>query len=443
MSFQASFEDPSNYEGKYNFFSEGSSPTLVQNLIDLIENNKGEIQEINLCWYLFNNLKLHNYLKEVSKEIVVNIITIPLEGYDNSNPKKLKNLKDGSYTTHPYTKYDLAKRIFSEVYFSENLPNYNIYFFSHIYVRSPYVKKFSRGQLPYSLHIKAGYIKKNNKGIMLLSSSNLAVRDLVKYESMLIIEDEPEYQKSFETFFMDIIKNSIPIKKFTESNNINRDPFSFQKAPINKNSFFTAPFYFDSPHLLENELIEIILSAKDRIIICAQHLAAYNYEFNSVFHSSIAKNEIRKGVLGCMLEMANKGVEITCLSQTFSPPDAFKDKFAQYDFRAPANPKNFQAFYTELAKYSDVKYFVNENIHSKFIIVDNKLICCTYNFTPTQFIYLDKVEIDHFVNMPNENYKGVHCEISCHVIINDKKILGSFLNHLTSIADSFETIKVL
>lgn len=445
MAYKAFFENPEDYNSKFDFHVLGGSPRLIKEFIQILKDNKDEILEINLSWYLFNNLILHNFLKKLSKEgIKVNIITIPLEGYDDNNPKKIK-LKNGNYSDSTYTKYDLAKIIFKELFLAEDLPNYNIYFFPHLFVRTAHVKKFSRGRLPYSLHIKAGLIKKKKGSIVILSSSNMAVRDLVKYETLLVIEDVKQYQKDFEMFFSNHVKNSIHIKKFSSKLNTASLAYPYEKNISNNNIFFTSPLYFDSSNLLEEELNKLILSAKNRIVVCAQHLAAFDYEFKAQFHSTRNLNEQRIGILGTILEMARKGVGVTCLSQTFAPPLSGTEKYKNNKFRAPINTSNFTKFFSEFEKLNNNNnnYLVNPNIHSKFIIIDQKLIFCTYNFTPTQFTYLDSVDIKHFVNMPNLSYKGIHCEIGVHVVIEDEEIIKSFESHISAIKKAGETIKVI
>ncbi len=443
MAFRIFFDNPTKYPGKYDFHVKGGSPKLLDELISMIEENKKEIVEINLAWYLFNNIVLHQYLKKISKEdIIVNVITIPLEGFDNNNPKKLK-LESGKLSNRSYTKYDLAKKIFKEIFFSNDFPNYNILFFPHIYVRSRHVNKFSRGKLPYSLHLKAGYIKKRKGEIITVSSSNMALRDLVKYESLLIIEDEHAYNNSFEEFFTELKKNSINIKKYSSKLNTANIDYPIVASPNNHKSFFSAPFYYNSANELESELLSIISNAKKEVIICAQHLAAFNYEFQSQHHSATKKNITRQGILGEILEIAQKGIKVTCLSQTFAPPASLESKYKNHRFRTPSNTSNFKNFISELEKVNGTNYFVNESIHSKFIIVDHLVIYCTYNFTPTQFIFLDSVKIDNFVNMPDMSYKGVHCEVSAHVIINDKGIYQSLYNHVTEIVNDDSTVKVL
>jgi len=443
MPFKVYFDGPNHYEGKYNFYKQGGSPTLLKRLISIIEENRKDLLEINLCWYLFNNNILHEFLKEISLSgIKVNIVTIPLEGYDDTNPKKLIGLEESNQYSLPVTKYDLAKSIFGEIKKSKEYVNYNIYFFPHLYVRSSKVKKFSRGKLPYSMHLKAAYLKKKNGSVIILSSSNLAVRDLVKHESMVVIEDEPLYD-NVAKFFSDIIHHSINIKEYNSGFDMSCNTCGFIESANNDYSFFTAPFYFDSANYLESKIISLINKAQSRIIICAQHLAAFNYGVNSSFHSQKTENEKRGGILGAIIERAKNGVRTTCISQTFAPPKDKLGVFKNYTFRSPSNTSNFQHFFKEISETGNTEYFVNENMHSKYIIVDDTLIFCTYNFTPTQFVFLDKVEIEKFDEMPGISYKGVHCEVSGHVVIKDDNLINAFLETTDFVCRLPETIKVL
>ena len=444
MPYQAYFDGPHNYPKRFNFYESGGSPFLLEKLIATIEHNKQDIQSITLAWYLYNNKKLHEYLRELSTTgILINVITIPLEGYDNQNPKPLITKKTGVKTTRVYTKYALAKAIFSEAYHAADCPNYQLHFFPHLYVRSHRVKKFSRGNLPYSLHLKGAFITKKNGFILALSSSNLAVRDLVKQESMVFIEDEPEYLESTQTFFDHLLANSIPLTSFTAQLNTSKNNYAFCRSNNSTECFFTAPFYFDSANDLEKRIIPIINKATRRIIICAQHLAAYDYPFKAAFHSTQSGRVIRNGLLGAIIAKAKLGISTTCLSQTFVPSSEQKAQFSTHKFRRPANTSNFKAFYAALATAPQANYFVNANIHSKFIIIDDLLIYCTYNFTPTQFIFLDKVKIDRFDEMPDLTYEGIHCEVGAHVIIKEPSILNAFLDNVALIVRGKDTVKVL
>lgn len=444
MPFNAYFDGPNNYQSKFDFYKQGNAPLLLKKLISLIEENKDELLEVNLCWYLFNNEILHDFLKRTSLSgIKVNIVTIPLQGYDASNPKDLIDLETKKQVKYSVTKYDLAKKIFEEAYKSKEFPNYNIYFFPHLYVRSSKVKSFSRSKLPYSMHLKAAYLKKKNGSIIVLSSSNLAVRDLVKYESLVVVEDEPVYDANVCKFFSDMIKNSIHIKSYNSSFDMSCNRYDFMYSLNDLNSFFTAPFYYDSSNLLEEKLINLINTAKNRIIICAQHLAAFNYEFNSTYHSKKVNNETRKGILGAIMEKAQKGIKTTCISQTFIPQKNGPKGLSNVSFRRPVNKRSFQQFYEELSKTENTAYYVNENLHSKYIIIDNTLIYCTYNFTPTQFTFLDRVHIEKFEKMPDLSYSGVHCEVAGHVVIRDKNLVNLFLENIELVCNASETVKVL
>ncbi|MDW7693673.1 phospholipase D-like domain-containing protein [Flammeovirgaceae bacterium SG7u.111] len=438
MPFQAYFDGPDKYDEQFVFYKEGGSPHLLQKLLQLLEVNKNELLEVNLCWYLFNNQVLHSYLKKLASEgVKVNVITIPLEGYDAGKPQKLTALHSGKKSAEAYAKYDLAKEIFKEYYHSEYASNYRIYFFPHMYVRSERVKKFSRGAFPYSLHTKAAFIKKKNGSLLALSSSNLAVRDLVKYESLVVLENEQRYVESFERFFDDLKNNSIDIKNYKQEGVSASHSFRFLPPKSNYLAHFSSPFYRNSAIQMEQELLSVLSRAKRRIIVCAQHLAAFNFRDHK-------HGKLRGGILGAAIQMAKKGVEVTCLSQTFASEnevDSVGKKLGEY--RKPANTSHFKAFFSELAFSPNTAYYVNKYWHSKFIIVDNLLVFCSYNFTPTQFIFLEKVKINSFKEMPNCRYKGTHCEVSAHVLIDDVSIVKQFINNLASVLKSKETLKVL
>ena len=443
MSFKAFFDEPENYKNRFDFYEQGGSPLLLEKFIETIEEQRSAIEEINISWYLYNNQHLHEYLKEVAADgIIVNVITIPLEGYDNNKPKILKNLATGEKSDKSVTKYNLARKIYGEMYRSTSHENFNLFVFPHLYVRSARIKKFSRGSLPYSLHIKSAYIRKKSGYIILLSSSNLAVRDLVKNESMICIEDEPNYEEGIKTFYNNLISNSIAIKDYKASLNTTCNTYEKLEFKFSNSAFTTAPFYDNSANILEKTLSEYIVAAKERIIVCAQHLAAFNYKFNANHHSTINKNEIRKGILGDVITMASKGIQVTCLSQTFAPLTEDTEKFKEIKFRSPANKNSFQQFYNQVKLTKNFEYFVNEHIHSKFILIDNTLIYCSYNFTPTQFIYLDNVNITQFTNMPELNYSGIHCEVGMHLVIKDQNTIKAFENNVISIKHKKETIQV-
>ena len=251
MPFSAFFDAPEAYSDRYCHYRQGGSPQLLYELTSILEKDPDDVQEIIVCWYLYNNNYLHKCLDRLSKKgIKVTIITIPLEGYDSRNPKKLIDLDDGNRCSQQVSKYDLARSIFRGAYNGQTNENLNIYFFPQIYVRSIYVKPFARGALPYSLHIKSAYIKRRAGYSLILSSSNMAVRDLVKHESMVCIENEKGYEDVFSRFYKDLIRNSINIKDYKSEYNTTRNRYDKIQWTPTHNSFITAPFYDKSSNVL-------------------------------------------------------------------------------------------------------------------------------------------------------------------------------------------------
>ena len=152
---------------------------------------------------------------------------------------------------------------------------------------------------------------------------------------------------------------------------------------------YTAPFYQNSSSIFEDNLIKVISQATKQIIVCAQHISAYKYSFEGGF---ISPNEpfgyiSKEGFLYEVLKKAKTGVQTIFISQTYV------DEAGDHGCRTPENKTSFIKF-TSAAKNVGCKYYVNSDIHSKFIVVDNHVILTTCNFTPTQFIYLKNVNIE-------------------------------------------------
>ena len=295
MNYYYFSDKPSLYEDAKKYYSQGCSPKILTEFLNYLESNKNIIESIYGSVYLFNNSLLHNKFKELSSiGIEINIISIPMEGYDCNNPKPILDLNTGlpTYVTAK-TKEDLAQVIYNEfINSSEIYPNYKLHIFPHMYLRSSKVNPFSRGNMPYSLHIKSFYIKfKNQGGTVAITSSNLAVRDLIKWDNMILIENEANcaIYDSAQKFYTYLIQQSIPIKTFDPSKDwietsIALETYDFvpSKNPFVGNYYIT-PFYEDSPDMIEEKIIKLLQNAKERIYICAQHICAYEYSFKTSF----------------------------------------------------------------------------------------------------------------------------------------------------------------
>ena len=110
MQIQSHFDssEEQDYRPRNEYFYEGSSPKLLEHLINYIDSHILEIDAIYLVWYLYNNIKLHNYLKSLSKRgIKIVVISIPLEGYDKKYPSDIYHA-DNTVFKATVTKHDMA-----------------------------------------------------------------------------------------------------------------------------------------------------------------------------------------------------------------------------------------------------------------------------------------------------------------------------------------------
>ncbi|MDF3077960.1 MAG: hypothetical protein K0S09_1849 [Sphingobacteriaceae bacterium] len=438
MSFEVYFDSPENYKNKYNFYAEGSSPLLLARVIELLEVNKDELAEVCLGFYLFNNKILYQKLLELANMgVKVSIVTIPPEGYDDSNPKFITDRATGAELNYA-TKYQLAREIFADCYRRPH-PNLNLYFFPHQYIRSARAKAFSRGSLPYSLHLKSILLNfKNSSGVVGISSSNFAVRDLIKEELLVFAKDEPEYANATQTFFADLLNYSINIRDY----NFKHDYCSYGTpvvpSPTGKVNGFIAPFYQDSSFGMEDFVAEKIRSAKSKIYICGQHVCPISYQFNGSFHSGYGGGMVsRNGWVPAIIERASAGADVMFISQTFA-----SGKLSAGD-RTPANRNAFSEFFGLISEVPNIRYYVNENLHSKFILIDEEVIVSTFNYTPSQFIYLDKVVIEKFESNPDKSYEGVFSEVGQYMVIDDAAVVTKFRAYVETLIQLKASVKKL
>ena len=439
MLYSTYFDHPDKYSNKYDFYNVGSSPHLLEEFCNYLEQNKTLISEVYLGFYLFNNAVLNEKLESLANfGIKVYVITIPIEGYDASNPKNIIEIKSRKILKTS-TKYNLAREFFAK-HFKKEIANFTLYFFPHIYVRSSKVKTFSRGDMPYSLHIKSFLIKyKVGNGDIGISSSNFAVRDLVKEENLLLVKNNSLFFKATSIFFDNLIKNSIPIYEFDFK--ADYTDYKVEIIPIDETPGigFIAPFYFDSACKAEKAIKDLIDSAEKSIYIVAQHICPVDYIIQGKFHSLLPDNEIKNmGFLNNIIVKANSGVKISFISQTFASGDAKFDS----TFRIPANKLSFIEFFNTIKGVSNIEYSVNENVHSKYIIVDDKVLISSFNYTPTQFIYLDKVVIDRFENNPGKKFNGIHCETGQYCIIDNDQISKKYLENFSELLSKKDTITI-
>lgn len=440
--YYSCFDSPDNYTGRLKFYYEGGSPKILEFIKDYLLKRASKITGIDICLYLFNNIGLHKLFQELAAfGITVNVISIPLEGYDKNKPKHIINEDDGKKAYRKAkSKFDLAVPIYQS-FLEKPVENYSLYIFPHMYIRSAKTNTFSRGNLPYSLHIKSILIKFRDGNCAIgITSSNLAVRDIVKEENIIIVEGKDIYNQASIDFFTDLISQSIPIKDFDENLDWKKYELDTLPQPKNRGNFFIAPFYKDSPLMADTFIKNEIRKATERIYISGQHIAAYKYEFPTEYKSNNPGRLIKKdGFLKAVLNKASEGLNVVCLSQTFIDPNGstlFVTKEGRtVNTRKPANVSKFREFVNQLTKYDNMFYMINEYIHSKYLLIDNTLIVTTCNFTPTQFIYIDEVDIPEF------GYKGIFSEVGQFIIIRDKAMVNKYSDNFRDYWNHKNTIR--
>lgn len=392
----------------------GSSPHFLQQFAQWLQNNRENIRIIDLAMFLFNNKKLYDVLIDLAERgVQVNVYSIPLDGYDKK-PATIVDSKT-NWSIGRFSKYDLAEKLYDHIKRHPH-PNFHLYIFPHTYVRSERMIQFSRGELPYSLHIKHfAAVMENGDVISGMSSSNLAVRDESKIETAVIARLSGREIPATQDFYEGLRENSIPLQDFDPNGQYQ---ITMRALPEKSRAMYFAPFYFDSPVLFEENLNTMVRNAHNRIIICGQHVCAYNYTFPAAYTNERSRNQTGKsgGFLANVLAKAGDGVGVQMISQTYC------DKDGAHGCRAPLNKKAFKDF-AEKARQAGCTYYVNDKVHSKFIIIDHHTIITTANFTPTQFIYLPNVNIQKY------NYVGIHSEVGAYFVISDEGIA----NHLVSL----------
>ena len=434
------FDSPENYPSQYDFYAQGASPKILSFLCQFLKERAAVLSEIYISMYLYNNIFLHQCLKDLAeKGVKINLVTIPIEGYDDTNPRIIHDLISGE-AANPVaqSKYSLARPIFGEFY-KAPIGYFNLYLFPHLYIRSPKIKPFSRGKHPYSLHLKSFlFLYKNGGGAVGLSSSNLAVRDHVKEENLILVENDWSLLKTSLRFFQQLLDNAIHIRDFDFKNKYTHFDMQMQQFSQQEYCFFTAPFYKNSPIQAEKFLVENVKKAQRRIYIVAQHISSYEYTVNGRFHSNFEEEDIEHyGFLRTVLERAGAGVELRCISQSF-----FENKQNNGQFTKPSNVSAFQKFYQIFKATANTSYAVNDKIHSKYIIIDDIVIITTCNFTPTQFIYLDQVDIPSFVHAPEESYRGIFSEVGQFLKITDTLSVDAYLQNFKVLWQRPETVIV-
>ena len=418
------FDDRLNYSSKNTFYYQGANFQLLDSFCDFILERVNKISRIYVCFYLFNNPIVADMLANLStKGISIKVVSIPLEGYDTTDPKDLLDKINRRIVEENVSKHSMAVKRYEKLS-SGDYPNIDLFVFPHMYVRSKFIRPFSRGRLPYSLHTKSFYFEyKDGSGFYGLTSSNFATRDLSKNELLIIKEGSASDNKVVKFFFEDLIANSINYCNFDQEADYSAFRIDYKEAPSGAHTMFTAPFYSFSPSKLDEYLTRTLSSAKDRILVCAQHISVNDGD--GIFPRFI----------GSALEAANRGVTVAFLSQTHA------DSESASKGRTTKNTKSFKAFLRLVEDTSGCHYYVNESVHDKYIVCDDTVIFTTHNYTPTQFAYVEEVNIENFFHDPEYSYHGTFAEVGQAIVVNSVDLSNQVALRMKEVCLDMNTIR--
>lgn len=349
---------PREYSSQGTLF--GSNSEIYFDIIHELKQQTNDVEEIHLALYLFNNRHLYDELLELANKGVKIVITsIPLTGYDR------RKIKDAVYVYNKVIKDGMI----------------DLRIFPHMYMW--YGAEYAGGGASYSFHIKAGIIKyKDAKAKVFLTSGNLAPGDPTHSESAVFVETSlgSSLTQTYQAFFNEIENRAKPFEEYNKLvqglspelqqafdfsfvGGINMIDLSLTQA---SQAFFTAPLITvngkGSNHFARERLVSIILSARQRLLLCAQHshdISPFNGYTGQTTINSIIK-----------AKRDNPDMEVKVLKQVSSSGLADKRR---------------AAFVEGHLYHAGISQRVNKLVHNKFVVVDDTVVITTGNFTATQF----------------------------------------------------------
>jgi len=374
----------------------GSNQAIYNAIRDEIEEKMNRIAEVHLALYLFNNENLFNLLQEISSYAPVTVISTPLSAYDSR-------------------KIGLAKVIYGKVAekckSTTSKDSFRLLIYPHMYVW--YKAGYAELGASYSLHIKAGYIAyKDGSNKLLLTSCNMAPGDPPHSETAIIIDDstgKSHYSEGFKKFFQEMEKSAVPWCSYNEyTHNLQEDlkavfAFSFigkhtltdWNEDFVNYAFFTGPFISirgrGSTHYAREKIIELIRSAKRRVLVCAQHvhdIAPFNGYDGLTLISALAlkKSKDQEIDIRVLKQVSSRGLE-----------DKRRASFVECHL-----------------DYAGVEQRANRLVHDKFIVADDTVAITTSNFTATQFAWGERDMKLSLKISPDEVKKVVESALSLY-----------------------------
>jgi hypothetical protein len=347
----------------------GSNPEVYYGIEQELKARESDIREIHLALYLFNNLRLYQLIKGLarSRQIDVVITSTPLAAYDE---RKIENARRIYYDVAEFCKTPSTRG------------NFIFLIYPHMYIW--HGAEYAEAKASYSFHVKAGYILyKDGSCKLFLTSCNMSPGDPYHSESAVVLEDPScgsPFSYAFKRFFQELETLAVPWCKYASLiGGLSRElqmvaDFVFVGKhglkdwveESTNSAFFTGPFIKisgrGSTHFAREKIVETIMEAEKRVLVCGQHvhdIAPFNGYAGPTLIEAIAEKKRN-----------SPDLDVRILKQVSS---------------AGLADKRRAAFAECHLDYAGIKQRVNKLVHDKFIVVDDKVIISTANFTATQF----------------------------------------------------------
>jgi hypothetical protein len=347
----------------------GSNPEVYYGIEKELKAGESDIREIHLALYLFNNPRLYQTLKSLarSRQIDVVVTSTPLAAYDE---RKIENARQIYHDVAELCKNPSMRS------------NFIFLIYPHMYIW--HGAEYAEAKASYSFHVKAGYILYKDGGCkLILTSCNMSPGDPYHSESAVVLEDpscSSPFSYAFKRFFQELETLAVPWCKYASLIGalsrelqmvadfvfIGKHGLKDWVEEFTNSAFFTGPFIKirgrGSTHFAREKIIETIMEAEKRILVCGQHvhdIAPFNGYAGPTLIEAIAEKKRNAPNLDARI-----------LKQVSS---------------AGLADKRRAAFVECHLDYAGIKQRVNKLVHDKFIVVDDKVIISTANFTATQF----------------------------------------------------------
>jgi len=197
------------------------------------------------------------------------------------------------------------------------------------------------------------------------------------------------------------------------------------KSPMLSKAFFTAPFYkidgVGSNHYASNRIIELIMQAENKILLCAQHvhdLQSFDPNAKTIFSALERKKKENPDIIIKLLKQVGHA------SLSDKRRAALAESFFAYKLNAPMR--------------------MNRLVHDKFIIIDDTLACISSsNFTPTQFAWSEEWQMKFKVGEEEHRKVDAFPEVNAFMIFDgEKELISDYERHFNELWNMGEDIKI-